>query len=43
MEDVIEDDTPFDPTNGEGAESSLYVVQPDYDDKYPPLPDIVNK
>ena len=33
MEDV-EDDTPFDPLDGQGEESSLYIVRQDYDDSY---------
>ena len=35
VEDVdVEDEGPFDPLDGEGEESSLYVVQKDYDDAY---------
>ena len=30
----VEDEGPFDPLDGEGEESSLYVVRQDYDDPY---------
>jgi CDK-activating kinase assembly factor MAT1 len=34
MEDVEEDEGPFDPLDGEGEESSLYVVRESYDDTW---------
>jgi hypothetical protein len=35
MEDIeMEDDRPFDPLEGQGEESALYVVRQNYDDSY---------
>jgi hypothetical protein len=34
MEDVEEDEGPFDPLDGQGEESSLYKVHQNYDDTY---------
>jgi hypothetical protein len=34
MEDVEEDEGPFDPLDGQGEESSLYKVHQNYDDSY---------
>jgi CDK-activating kinase assembly factor MAT1 len=34
MEEVEEDEGPFDPLGGEGEESSLYIVHQNYDDPY---------
>jgi len=30
----VEEEGPFDPLDGQGEESSLYIVRPDYDDPY---------
>lgn len=38
-EDAEEDERPFDPLDGQGEESSLYVVRPDYDDRCASLRD----
>lgn len=41
-EDEMEDERPFDPLDGQGEESSLYVVHQDYDDAYVSMRDGTN-